>query len=136
MNHFDEEQKTFDIWCKERPALYFFIHRTSPRARPPSSPVESKRLEHLSFEAMQKSTAQRADLRECRDNTKSSHKICSHISWGLPACVVEPPVGADRTRTVVNAAEDNQRKKLKEKCPSLTTVGALTPRGLGEPVDD
>ena len=49
----------------------------------------------------------------------------------MPAGDIEPPVGVDRIRTVVNAAEDNQRKKLNESCP-LTTAGANSPspRGL------
>ena len=34
--------------------------------------------------------------------------------------------GAVRGRTVVNAAEDSERKKAKKTCPSLTTAGAVS----------
>ena len=47
-----------------------------------------------------------------------------NLPQSLSASVLEPPVGAVRARTVVNAAEDSQRKKPKTKCALLTTAGA------------
>ena len=82
---------------------YMFVPQNDPpRARPPSSRLGSKKLKHSSRDALRKSIALRACLRGCRDDTNSSHKICSHILGSLPDLVIEPPVGADRTRTFVN----------------------------------
>ena len=46
--------------------------RTTPRARPPSSRVEWKRLKHASSEGLQKSTVLRVCHRERRDDTNGS----------------------------------------------------------------
>ena len=92
--------------------ILFFYRMATPHARPPSSRLEWKRLKHSSRDALHKSVALRAGQRECRDVTKSSQKMRSRILGSQPACEIKPPVGADCIRTVVNAAEDKQRKKL------------------------
>ena len=69
---------TFSIQCLQIiSTLLFLTHRTTtPRARPPSRRVEWKRLKHSSREALQKNTAQRSCLRECRDDRISTHIGC------------------------------------------------------------
>jgi hypothetical protein len=79
-------------------------------------------------DALQQSWTEKAETFLTRNTTEKN------ILEGLPARVVELPVDSVRTQTVVNAAEDNQRKKPKKKNTSLTTAGAFTLPGPGGPV--